>query len=162
MNQIEALSTIRINLPPLLPPGNLPRVDHNTTVLFSTEPTNEELILNLDTIKKMQHVPIRNELRYQLLHNLGSGGQANVWKAVDLATGELCGIKKLRLEYRSDPAYIGHFYQEALGLSYRHKYIVPVTNFFIVDDNYYLVMPFIDMPTVANLIDEDALKFSDI
>ena len=147
---------------PLLPPGNLPRVDHDTTVPFTLHPTNGDLIEQLTVITKMVHVPIWEELRYTLLRTIDSGGQADVWQAVDLSTGRFCAIKKLKPELQTNSAYTGHFYQEALGLRYRHKKAVPVTDFFILNDNFYLVMPYIEYPRVDDLIDSNNLKLTDI
>jgi TolB-like protein len=50
--------------------------------------------------------------RYELLGLLGAGGMGAVYKAKDLALGELVALKVLRAELSADPAMISRFRQE--------------------------------------------------
>lgn len=150
---------------PLLPagdmPGVLPRIDHNTTIMFATEPCNEDLVTGIKNLAEMQHFPVVTEPRYRVIEEIDSGGQANVWKALDLNTGEPRAVKRLKPSLANDGLQKAIFYREAVQHYLRHENIVPILDYFQYDKNYYYVMPFIHFPTVDQHLRKGSLQLYD-
>jgi serine/threonine protein kinase len=50
--------------------------------------------------------------RFELLEQVGKGGMGVVWKARNLATGEVVALKLLHAMYADDPDYLERFQRE--------------------------------------------------
>ena len=55
--------------------------------------------------------------RYRLTEQIGMGGMAIVYRAVDLRTGHNVAVKVLRPEFNEDREFIGRFQREAEAAS---------------------------------------------
>ena len=92
---------------------------------------------------------------YRILEQLGRGGMATVFKAYHAALDRYVAIKLLHPHFASDTDFVDQFKREAKNLAtLRHPNIVQVYDFDIVDNMPYMIMEFIDGPTLKNVIDE--------
>src|SRR3972149_6154148 len=100
---------------------------------------------------------------YQVVAPLGEGGMAAVYKAYQPATDRYVALKILPRHFASDPQFIGRFRQEAKVLAkLQHPHILPVFDFGEADDYTYIVMPFIESGTLANLMRGEPLPLAQI
>ena len=91
--------------------------------------------------------------RYEIVSRVGSGGMADVYKAMDHKLNRMVAIKILKAEFRQDTTFIAKFRKEAqaaAGLS--HPNIVNVYD--VGEDRglYYIVMELIEGITLKNYI----------
>jgi serine/threonine protein kinase len=88
--------------------------------------------------------------RYQLLGLLGSGGTADVQRALDTQTGEVVAVKLLR---SADPVLARRLAHEATALRrLHHPHLVAVLDAGVLDDGRaFLVMPLVDGDSLARL-----------
>lgn len=95
--------------------------------------------------------------RYELLRPIGRGGMAEVWLAKRRGAGGIekqVVIKRILRERVRDPRFLDMFVHEArISMSLAHKNIVPMFDFGRVDDELFLVMEFIDGPSLALALD---------
>ncbi len=82
---------------------------------------------------------------YALLYHNASGSFARVFRAKDLNTGAMLGLKVLRSRYAKDPKSIAEFKREAeLGKTLKHDNIVPIYEVGQDQGEYYLSMEFVE------------------
>ena len=63
--------------------------------------------------------------RYRVLEEIGSGGQAIVYRCLDPETNQVVAIKVLRAESSQDQAFVSRFRREAqIATSINHENIV--------------------------------------
>lgn len=99
--------------------------------------------------------------RYEILEQIGEGGMATVYRAIDLVLKRHVAIKILKQQFNSDKEFIVNFGNEAQSAaSLNHPNIV---NIFDVGSEevsgqtyYYIVMECIEGFTLKDLIDEEA------
>ena len=92
--------------------------------------------------------------RYRIQEKIGSGGMAEVYKALDTALNRYVAVKILRSEYSSDETFVKKFRveaQSAAGLS--HPNIVSVYDVGEEDGIYFIVMELVEGITLKNYID---------
>jgi serine/threonine-protein kinase len=90
--------------------------------------------------------------RYQVGDEVGHGGMATVYRAVDRRTGAAVAIKVLRPEVTS-PMSSARFAKEiALTAKLQHPNILPVLDSGEVDGVPFYVMPFVDGETLLDLL----------
>ncbi|NDJ51639.1 MAG: protein kinase [Chloroflexi bacterium] len=90
---------------------------------------------------------------YQDLTLVGRGGMAEVYRAVDPNRDEMVAIKVMRSEYIGEADFLARFEREArIMSSISHPNIVPVYDHGRRTASAYLVMPFIDGPTLSDYI----------
>ena len=53
--------------------------------------------------------------RYRLVEQIGMGGMAIVYRAIDMRTGHNVAVKVLRPEFNQDAEFVGRFQREADG-----------------------------------------------
>ena len=93
--------------------------------------------------------------RYEIISRVGSGGMADVYKAMDHKLNRLVAVKVLKAEFRGDGSFIAKFRKEAqaaAGLS--HPNIVNVYD--VGEDRglYYIVMELVEGITLKSYIDK--------
>ncbi len=93
--------------------------------------------------------------RYRLIDQIGMGGMAIVYRAVDLRTGHNVAVKVLRPEYNEDREFIGRFQREAEAASkMTHHNIVNLLDVGMDGENRYLVMEYVQGKTLKQVIQE--------
>ena len=97
--------------------------------------------------------------KYELQTQLGQGGTAEVWKALDTQLQRYVAIKLLHADLQEDPQFVTRFEHEAqLVASLHHPNIVQVHDFQIVRPPEvehtiaYMVMEYIEGQTLADYI----------
>ncbi|WP_164007841.1 serine/threonine-protein kinase [Pyxidicoccus trucidator] len=90
---------------------------------------------------------------YHLEKLVGSGGMGEVHKATQLSLGRTVAVKLLNPELAKDPAFIARFQKEAAALAaLSHPHIVSIVDKGKTETTYYLVMEFVDGPSLRELI----------
>ena len=93
--------------------------------------------------------------RYRLTEQIGMGGMAIVYKAVDLRTGHNVAVKVLRPEYNEDAEFVSRFQREAEAASkMTHHNIVNLLDVGMDGENRYLVMEYVQGKTLKEVIQE--------
>ena len=93
--------------------------------------------------------------RYRLTEQIGMGGMAIVYKAVDLRTGHNVAVKVLRQEYNEDAEFVGRFQREAEAASkMTHHNIVNLLDVGMDGENRYLIMEYVQGKTLKEVINE--------
>ena len=93
--------------------------------------------------------------RYRLTEQIGMGGMAIVYRAVDLRTGHNVAVKVLRPEFNEDREFIGRFQREAEAASkMTHHNIVNLLDVGMDGENRYLVMEYVQGKTLKEVIHE--------
>src|SRR5438045_5333405 len=96
--------------------------------------------------------------KYELLEQLGRGGMAEVWKALDTQLQRYVAIKLLHTNLQEDPHFIVRFEREAqLIASLHHPNIVQIHDFQIAFPEEegtlaYMVMEYVEGQTLADYI----------
>ena len=93
--------------------------------------------------------------RYRLTEQIGMGGMAIVYRAVDLRTGHNVAVKVLRPEFNEDNEFISRFQREAEAASkMTHHNIVNLLDVGMDGENRYLVMEYVQGKTLKEVIQE--------
>jgi serine/threonine-protein kinase len=81
---------------------------------------------------------------YLLVERIGQGSMGVVWRARDLATGNLCAVKLLQPEYAADPAIVSRFVRERTALvTLQHPNVVTLHDMIVEGERLGLVMDLI-------------------
>jgi serine/threonine protein kinase len=87
--------------------------------------------------------------KYRILARLGRGGTANVYKAYQPHLNRYVAVKALHRHLAEDEDFIRRFEREASAVArLRHPNIVQVHDFDHTGDLYYMVMEFIEGPSL--------------
>ena len=104
---------------------------------------------------------------YEVKELIGSGGMANVYKAVMLGhngpvpAGTVVAVKVLRREYMHDPDLVRRFKNESKAISLlNHPNIVKVYDVSVDDDLQYIVMEYVDGMTLREYLNERGGKLT--
>ncbi|MCE9669273.1 serine/threonine protein kinase [Myxococcus stipitatus] len=90
---------------------------------------------------------------YRLEKLVGTGGMGEVHKATQLSLGRTVAVKLLNPELAKDPSFIARFQKEAAALAaLSHPNIVSIVDKGKTETTYYLVMEFVDGPSLRELI----------
>ncbi|PTX60247.1 serine/threonine protein kinase [Melghirimyces profundicolus] len=91
--------------------------------------------------------------RYQIIERVGGGGMAVVYKANDTALGRHVAVKVMNESLSHDEAFIRRFHREARAAgSLSHPNVVNVYDAGSEGHTYYMVMEYIEGPTLMELI----------
>lgn len=91
--------------------------------------------------------------KYQIVEKIGSGGMADVYKAVQLQSHRTVAIKVLKPEFEKDAAFVRRFEQEAqavLGLS--HENIVRSYDVGATEELPFIVLEYVEGTTLKERI----------
>ena len=93
--------------------------------------------------------------RYRLVEQIGVGGMALVYRAIDQRTGHSVAVKVLKPEFNKDAEFVGRFQREAEAASrMTHHNIVNLLDVGMDGDNRYLVMEYVQGKTLKEVIRE--------
>jgi len=83
--------------------------------------------------------------RFEIKKMLGKGGMGEVYKAYDTQLREMVAIKSISCKYNKNQAVIDMFLNEAkTSLLITHQNVIRVRDILFFEENYYLIMQFID------------------
>ena len=93
--------------------------------------------------------------RYRLVEQIGMGGMAIVYRAIDQRTGHSVAIKVLKPEFNKDVEFVSRFQREAEAASkMTHHNIVNLLDVGMDGENRYLVMEYVQGKTLKEVIRE--------
>ncbi|MDO4483385.1 MAG: Stk1 family PASTA domain-containing Ser/Thr kinase [Clostridia bacterium] len=93
--------------------------------------------------------------RYRLVEQIGVGGMAIVYRAVDMRTGHNVAVKELKPEFNRDAEFVGRFQREAEAASkMTHHNIVNLLDVGMDGENRYLIMEYVHGKTLKEVIHE--------
>lgn len=92
--------------------------------------------------------------RYDLQEQIGGGGMAIVYRALDTLLGRQVAVKMLRSQFSGDEEIVSRFRREAQSAaSLSHTNIVNLYDVGVTDgSDYYIVMEYVDGPTLKEVI----------
>lgn len=92
--------------------------------------------------------------RYDLHEQIGGGGMAIVYRAVDTMLGRQVAVKMLRSQFANDEEFVNSFRREAQSAaSLSHPNIINLYDVGTTPGHeYYIVMEYVDGPTLKELI----------
>jgi len=91
--------------------------------------------------------------RYELVEMVGYGGMAQVWRSYDRELRRQVAVKVLSVHPGDDSTALQRFRREGRHVAaLSHPNIVPVYDFGIADGRTYLVMAYIDGPSLRDLL----------
>jgi serine/threonine protein kinase len=100
---------------------------------------------------------------YRIVAPLGEGGMATVYKGYQASTDRYVALKILPPYFAHDPTFVARFEQEArIVARLQHPHILPVFDFGRQDGYTYIVMPFIESGSLADLLEKGPLPLSQI
>jgi Tol biopolymer transport system component len=103
----------------------------------------------------MDHVSGGQLGQYQVLEELGRGGMAVVYKAYQPALERYVAIKVLPQQFTFDQEFVDRFLREARAAArLSHPHIVTIHDVGQADDTYFIVMEYLEGPSLADLIRE--------
>src|SRR5215831_12362190 len=92
--------------------------------------------------------------RYRLLEVIGEGGMGRVFRAEQLATGQLVAVKLLHAEYADVDQVVQRFEREAkVTTRLSHPHIVKVVEFGKWNGRLFLAMELITGQSLADVIE---------
>lgn len=95
--------------------------------------------------------------RYRVQSLIGEGGMARVYRAEDSVLGRTVAVKVLREHLARDQGLLARFRDEArAAASLTHPNIVAIYDVGVQDDLHYIVMEYVDGPTLKDLISTSA------
>jgi serine/threonine-protein kinase len=90
---------------------------------------------------------------YEIVEKLGRSSMTDVWKAYQSSLERYVTIKVLREEFAADPQEVERFFAEARQTSsIKHPGVLQIFNADEHDGHYYVVMEFVNGPSVDELI----------
>ena len=94
--------------------------------------------------------------RYEIHRRLARGGMAQVYLARDRSLDRPVAIKELVSEFAADPSFVERFRREAqAAANLAHPNIVGVYDWGTQDGTYFIVMEYVDGPSLSQVIRRD-------
>ena len=93
--------------------------------------------------------------KYRVIREVGSGGMAHVYRAINMSSRKVVAVKMLKEEYLNDQEFLRRFEREAkASLALSHENIVRAYG--VGDDNGvpYIVLEYVEGKTLKELIQE--------
>lgn len=88
--------------------------------------------------------------KFEIVSRLGGGGMADVYKAHQPSLNRYVAVKVIHRHLADEERFLARFHREAQHVaSLRHPNIVQVYDFDVFEEQPYMVMEFIDGPTLA-------------
>jgi eukaryotic-like serine/threonine-protein kinase len=98
---------------------------------------------------------------YRLEQLVGKGGMGEVHRAVQLSLGRVVALKLLARELAEDATFVARFDKEAAALaSLNHPNVVAIVDKGKADNTYYLVMEYVDGPSLREVSRSPLLDIS--
>lgn len=95
--------------------------------------------------------------RYRLIEPIARGGMAVVWQARDERLGRTVAVKVLHTRLAADDSFRERFRREAVATaSFNHPNIVTVFDTGNDSDTHYIVMEFVEGPSLSRLLGKKA------
>ncbi len=92
--------------------------------------------------------------RYRVTEKIGTGGMADVFKAVDEVLGRTVAVKVLHPKYAAEPNFVARFRQEAqAAANLSHPNIVNIYDWGRDDETYYIVMEYVRGTDLKDLVE---------
>jgi serine/threonine protein kinase len=99
---------------------------------------------------------------YEIIAELGVGGMATVYKAVQRSLNRPVAIKELKKAYRVDDKIAQRFEREArLAASFQHENIIHIYDY-LAQPVHAIVMEYVDGTTLARIIEETGALPTDV
>lgn len=100
---------------------------------------------------------------YRIVEPLGEGGMAAVYKAYQPGVDRYVAVKVLPRQLTNEAQFVKRFEQEArLLANLQHPHILPVFDYGQSDGYTYIVMPFIQSGTLADLLQGEPIALADV
>lgn len=97
--------------------------------------------------------------KYKLFARLGKGGMARVYKAYQPNLDRYVAVKVMHSHLAEETEFVNRFEREASAVAHlRHPHIVQVFDFDNEHKTYYMVMEFIEGPTLKTELEERNLR----
>ena len=107
-------------------------------------------------------LPIQQLGKYRLIEQIGQGGMASVFKGVDGDTGWDVAVKVMSPVMAQDSQFTKRFQREAeVVMRLKHPHIVPVVDYGQDAGYAYLVMPLLEVGSLADKLREGPLTPSE-
>ncbi len=91
---------------------------------------------------------------YEIIAEIGAGGMATVYKAVQKSLGRMVAIKELKKSYHADEQIVRRFERESrVAASLQHENIVHIYDYW-KKPHYSIVMEYVDGMTLADVIEK--------
>ncbi len=95
--------------------------------------------------------------RYEIKRQVGTGGMADVYMAIDRLLGRTVAVKVLHPQFSRDPVYIERFRHEAqAAANITHPNIVNVYDWGVEGDLHYIIMEYVEGKSLKDVILENA------
>ncbi|MCB8962274.1 MAG: protein kinase [Ardenticatenales bacterium] len=95
--------------------------------------------------------------KYKLIRRLGQGGMAQVYQAIQPTIDRPVAIKVMHSHLAENDDFLARFKREARGMGLlRHPNIVSILDFDNAGDIYFMVMDFIEGPTLQSYLEKHA------
>src|SRR5450756_2025198 len=92
--------------------------------------------------------------RYRVTEKIGTGGMADVYKAVDEALGRTVAVKIMHAQFAADPSFAARFRQEAqAAANLVSPNIVNMYDWGQDADTYYIVMEYVHGSDLKSIIE---------
>ena len=93
--------------------------------------------------------------KYRVIREIGSGGMAHVYRAINMSSRKVVAVKMLREEYLNDQEFLRRFEREAkASLALSHENIVRAYGVGDHDGVPYIVLEYVEGKTLKDLIQE--------
>jgi serine/threonine protein kinase len=107
-------------------------------------------------------MPKKIKDEYEIIAELGAGGMATVYKAVQRSLNRPVAIKELKKAYHIDDRIAQRFEREArLAASFQHENIVHIYDY-LAQPVHAIVMEYVDGTTLAKIIEETGALPTDV
>ncbi len=107
-------------------------------------------------------MPKKMKDEYEIIAELGSGGMATVYKAVQRSLNRPVAVKQLKKGYQTDDRIAQRFEREAkMAASFQHENIVHIYDY-LPQPNHAIVMEYVDGSTLAWIIAEAGALPTDV